>query len=63
MWEIILTIFMVTVCIAYQKENRKYVPQDIEAINPVRISDFFRQIELGTDPKELLQYFEKEVCY
>ena len=54
---------MVIVCIAYQKENRKYVPQDIEAINPVRISDFFRQIELGTDPKELLQYFEKEVCY
>lgn len=63
MWEIILIIFMSIVCIAYQKENRKYVPQDIEIINPTKIDDFFKQIKLGIAPKELVEYFYKEVCY
>lgn len=63
MWEIILSILMTIVCIAFQKENVKYVPQDIEIINPSKIDNFFRQIELNTAPKELLEYFNKEVCY
>ena len=63
MWETILTIFSVIVYIAYQKENSKYIPQDIEVINPAKINDFFRQIEMGTAPKELFEYFCKEVCY
>ncbi len=63
MWEIILTIFTVIVWIAYQKENRKHIPQDMEAITPVKISDFFNQIEMGMAPKELFEYFSKEVCY
>lgn len=63
MWEIMLSTLMVIVYIAYQRENAKYVPQDIEVINPDKIGDFFKLIEVRTAPKELFEYFQKEVCY
>lgn len=43
MWQIILSILMIVVSIAYQNENAKYVPQDIEIINIHKVAPFLTQ--------------------
>lgn len=63
MWQILLSILMTMVAIAYQKEHAEYVPQDIEIINIQKIDSFFSRIEENTsNPKSLFDYFCKEVC-
>lgn len=64
MWQTLLCIFMAIIYIAYKRENREHVPQDVEAMRFSRIEDFFKLIEENTKtPKELFEYFQEELCY
>lgn len=62
MWEIILLILLIMVCMAYENECTVYVPEDIECIRIEKIDIFMHKVKLNKAPKELITYF-KEICY
>lgn len=62
MWEIILLILFIIVCMAYENECIAYVPEDIECIRIEKINIFIDKVKSNKEPKELITYF-KEICY
>lgn len=63
MWQAILSIFLVLLKIAYQKENEQFVPQELEIIQIDKCNDFFNKLNAGMMPKDVFAYFQQEVCF
>lgn len=64
MWALLLCILLAVTRMAYQEEGQLYVPQDIEIIKPTEAAHFLNLlVEKQKTPRELRDYFYKQVCY
>lgn len=62
MWQAVLSIFLVLLRIAYEKENASYIPQELEIIQMDKCNDFINKLDVCMMPKDVFTYFQQQVC-